>query len=128
MRDLGAHRLRDLIQPEQVYQLVSPDLPSEFPPLRSLEALPNNLPLQLSELVGREADVNEVEKRLAKTRIMTLVGTGGVGKTRLALQVGANLLDSYPDGVWFAELRPADRSELRRRRDRGGARRPRVRR
>jgi len=106
LRDLGAHRLRDLIQPEQVYQLVSPDLPSEFPPLRSLEALPNNLPLQLSELVGREADINEVEKRLAKTRIITLVGTGGVGKTRLALQVGANLLDSYPDGVWFIELAP----------------------
>jgi predicted ATPase/class 3 adenylate cyclase len=106
LRDLGAHRLRDLIQPEQVYQLVSPDLPSEFPPLRSLEALPNNLPLQLSELVGREADVNEVEKRLAKARIMTLVGTGGVGKTRLALQVGANLLDSYPGGVWFVELAP----------------------
>lgn len=106
LHDLGAHRLKDLTHPEQVYQLVAPDLPAEFPPLRSLESLPNNLPLQLTSFIGREADVAEIEELLAHHRLVTLLGSGGVGKTRLSLQVGANLLDRYPDGVWFIEFAP----------------------
>jgi predicted ATPase/class 3 adenylate cyclase len=106
LRDLGAHRLRDLIQPEQVYQLVAPGLPAEFPPLRSLDALPNNLPIQLTQLVGRESDLAEIESLLAKHRLITLVGAGGVGKTRLSLQVGAEVLDRFEDGVWFVDLAP----------------------
>jgi predicted ATPase/class 3 adenylate cyclase len=106
LRDLGAHRLKDLAHPEQVYQLLSPDLPADFPPLRSLESLPNNLPLQVTLFLGREKDVMDIERRLAKTRLLTLVGTGGVGKTRLSLQIGADVLDQYEDGVWLVELAP----------------------
>ena len=106
LRDLGAHRLKDLSHPEQVYQLLSPDLPADFPPLRSLESLPNNLPVQVTLFLGRERDVIDIERRLAKTRLLTLVGTGGVGKTRLSLQIGADVLEQYEDGVWFVDLAP----------------------
>ncbi len=112
LRDLGAHRLKDLTHPEQVYQLVAPGLPQDFPPLRSLEALPNNLPLQLTSFVGREVEILTITQTLAKHRLVTLVGAGGVGKTRLALQVGAELLDSYPDGVWLLEQAPISDGEL----------------
>ena len=106
LRDLGAHRLKDLTHPEQVYQLTAPGLPGEFPPLRSLEALPNNLPLQITSFVGRELEILTVSEALGKQRLVTLVGAGGVGKTRLAMQVGADLLDRYEDGVWLVELAP----------------------
>jgi predicted ATPase/class 3 adenylate cyclase len=106
LRDLGLHRLKDLAQPEQVYQLVAPDLPQKFFPLRSLDALPNNLPLQLTSFIGREREIERVVDLLDTHRLVTLVGTGGVGKTRLALQVGADVLDRYEDGVWFLELAP----------------------
>ena len=111
-RDLGAQRLKDLAQPEQVYQLVAPDLPQEFPPLRSLDALPNNLPLQITSFVGRDEEIQTIEKRLQQTRLLTLVGSGGVGKTRLALQVGADLLDRYEDGVWLVEFAPLTDPDL----------------
>jgi predicted ATPase/class 3 adenylate cyclase len=104
LRDLGAHRLKDLAHPEQVFQLVAADLPAEFPPLKSLDALPNNLPLQVTSFVGRESDLEEVKGLARKSRLLTLVGPGGVGKTRLASQVGAELLDDYADGVWLVEL------------------------
>ena len=104
LRDLGSHRLKDLAQPQQVFQLVAADLQENFPSLRSLDALPNNLPLQVTSLVGRDKDVAEVKSLLEKTHLLTLAGPGGVGKTRLALQAGADLLDSYPDGVWIIEL------------------------
>ncbi len=104
LRGLGAHRLKDLAHPEQVFQLVAAGLPAEFPSLRSLDSLPNNLPLQVTSFLGRDEDVAEVKKLLEKTRLLTLAGTGGVGKTRLALQVGAELLDQHPDGVWFVDL------------------------
>jgi predicted ATPase/class 3 adenylate cyclase len=106
LRDLGEHRLKDLIQREQVYQLVAEGLPETFPPLRSLESLPNNLPLQLTSFVGREEEVAEIAALIGTTRLLTLVGTGGVGKTRTALQVAADLLDGSGDGVWFVDLAP----------------------
>ncbi len=106
LRDLGSHRLKDLAQPEQVYQLIAPDLPQKFFPLRSLDVLPNNLPLQLTSFVGREDEIETVKTLANAHRLTTLVGTGGVGKTRLGLQAGAELLDRYEDGVWFVELAP----------------------
>jgi predicted ATPase/class 3 adenylate cyclase len=112
LRDLGAHRLKDLAHPEHVFQVVAADLPAEFPPLRSLDALPNNLPLQVTSFVGRETDLDEVKNLVEKTRLITLVGPGGVGKTRLALQVGADLLDRYPEGVWVIQLAALSDPEL----------------
>ncbi len=106
MRDLGAHRLRDLARPEQVYQLCHADLPDDFPALRSLSALPNNLPVQLTSFVGREAEIAEVRELLGRSRLLTLTGAGGSGKTRLALQVAAETLDDHPDGVWWVDLAP----------------------
>lgn len=106
LRDLGSHRLKDLAQPEQVYQLTAPDLPQKFFTLRSLDALPNNLPLQLTTFVGRDDEIERVKVLLDAHRLVTLVGTGGVGKSRLALQIGADVLEHYEDGVWFIELAP----------------------
>lgn len=106
LEDLGAHRLRDLARPEHVYQMCHPELPAEFQPLRSLDTLPNNLPLQLTSFVGREREVRDIRKVFADTRVLTLIGSGGCGKTRLALQVAADLVDEYPDGVWWVELAP----------------------
>ena len=107
LRDLGQHRLKDLAAPEQVHQLTVTDLPSAFPPLRSLSARPdNNLPQQVTTLIGREAELAEIKAALGKHRLVTLVGSGGVGKTRASLEVAADLLESHPDGVWFVELAP----------------------
>jgi predicted ATPase/class 3 adenylate cyclase len=104
LRDLGQHSLKDLQHPEQVYQLLHPHMAADFPPLRSLNVLPNNLPPQLTSFIGRETEMAEVKRLLAGTRLLTLTGAGGSGKTRLALQVAADLLDDYTDGVWFVEL------------------------
>jgi AAA domain len=104
LRDLGEHRLKDLQRPERVAQLLHPELPDAFPPLRSLDALPHNLPVQLTSFVGREADVVRVAALLRATRLLTLTGPGGCGKTRLGFQVAADRLEDYPDGVWVAEL------------------------
>ena len=106
LRDLGSVRLRDLASPERVYQLVHPQLRQDFPALRSLEATPNNLPQQVTSFIGRERELAEVKRLLANTRLLTLLGVGGIGKTRLSLQVAADLMDDYPDGVWLAELAP----------------------
>jgi predicted ATPase/class 3 adenylate cyclase len=111
LRDLGAHRLKDLLQPERVYQLVAPDLPEAFPELRSLDFRPNKLPAQLTSFVGREEEVAEVTAFVQRHRLVTLTGAGGVGKTRLSLQVAANLLDAFRDGVWFVELAPLTNGE-----------------
>ncbi len=108
LRDLGRHRLKDLIEPEHVYQLVAPDLIADFPALRSLEGLRHNLPQQTTALIGREREVAEITDALAANRLVTVVGSGGVGKTRTTLQVGANLLDASGDGVWFIELAPVE--------------------
>ncbi|MBV9402663.1 MAG: adenylate/guanylate cyclase domain-containing protein, partial [Candidatus Eremiobacteraeota bacterium] len=106
LQDLGPHRLKDLARPEQVYQLLAPGLPSDFAPLLSLDLLPNNLPLQLTSFVGREIEVTDIAGMIAPHHLVTIVGSGGVGKTRISLQVGANLLDGSGDGVWFVELAP----------------------
>jgi predicted ATPase len=106
LRDLGEHRLKDLTRPEHIYQVVVPGLPSDFPPLKTLDTQPNNLPLQLTSLVGREREVETVCSLLRKedVHLLTLTGAGGTGKTRLSLQVGAELLEEFPDGVWLVEL------------------------
>ena len=104
--DLGGVRLRDLATSEHVYQLVHPDLRQDFPVLRSLEATPNNLPLQVTSFIGRERELTEIKHLLGKTRMLTLLGMGGMGKTRLSLQIGADVLDNFPDGVWFVDLAP----------------------
>jgi predicted ATPase/class 3 adenylate cyclase len=114
LRLLGEHRLKDLFRPETVFQLLHPQLPVEFPPLRSLDnpALPNNLPMQVTSFIGREKEIGEVQDLLSKTRLLTLTGSGGCGKTRLSLQAGAEVLEVYPDGVWFVELAPLSDSML----------------
>jgi class 3 adenylate cyclase len=103
LRDLGEHRLKDLFRPERVFQLVAPELPSAFPPLRTLGAYRNNLPLQPTPLIGREKEVSDVCNLLRgdETHLLTLTGPGGTGKTRLALQAAADLLDDFPDGTCF---------------------------
>ena len=106
LQDLGSHRLKDLARPEQIYQLLAPNLPRDFPPLRSLETLPNNLPLQLTSFVAREREIAEITALLERHRLVTLAGSGGVGKTRTSLQVGAHLVDGAGNGVWFVELAP----------------------
>ncbi|HZB08058.1 MAG TPA: tetratricopeptide repeat protein [Rubrobacter sp.] len=114
LRDLGQHRLKDLFRPERVFQLLAPELPSEFPPLRTLDAYRNNLPLQPTPLIGREKEVSEVCDLLrgGETRLLTLTGPGGTGKTRLALQAAADLLDDFPDGTFFAQLATLTEAEL----------------
>lgn len=106
LRDLGTHQLKDLARPEQVFQLTHPRLPSEFPPLHSLSTHSNNLPQQLTTFVGREKESEEIKALLVKSRLVTLLGSGGTGKTRLSLQVGADILERFSDGVWFVELAP----------------------
>jgi predicted ATPase/class 3 adenylate cyclase len=104
--ELGEHRLRDLGRPERIVQITHPDLPADFPPLRSLDAYPGNLPVQRTAFVGRETDLAEVRAALDDASVVTLTGVGGVGKTRLALQVAADTVGRYPDGAWFVDLGP----------------------
>ena len=106
LADLGVHRLKDLGRPERIFQLTAAGLPAGFPPLRSLgnPALPNNLPAQLSAFIGRDREVAEVRALVESARLVTLTGAGGCGKTRLGLQVAAELLDGSGDGVWLVEL------------------------
>ena len=104
MVDLGLHRLKDLGRPEHLWQVVHPDLPPEFPPLRSLELFHHNLPVQLTPLIGRAGEIAEVDALLAGDRLVTLTGSAGVGKTRLALAAAAEVVDRYPGGVWWVEL------------------------
>jgi predicted ATPase/class 3 adenylate cyclase/DNA-binding CsgD family transcriptional regulator len=104
LKDLGMHRLRDLARPERVHQLCHPGLESDFPSPRSLDTVPNNLPVQLTSFVGRREEIGEVRRLLRDARMLTLTGTGGCGKTRLALQVAADVLEDFPDGVCVADL------------------------
>ncbi|MGH3801251.1 MAG: ATP-binding protein, partial [Pseudonocardiaceae bacterium] len=104
LADLGVHRLRDLGRPEHVFGLVHPELPAEFAPLRSLDMMPNNLPGELTSFVGRRAELAQIGDPLRRARLLTLTGSGGCGKTRLARQAAADALDRHPDGVWWVEL------------------------
>jgi len=106
LRDLGRLKLRDLASPEHVHQVLHPRLRAEFPALRSLETFPNNLPQQVTPFVGRTRELEEIKALLARSRLVTLFGTGGLGKTRLSLQVAADVLDAYSDGAWLVELAP----------------------
>ena len=108
LRSLGAVRLKDLDRPEPLWQVLAPSLRTDFPPLRSLEATPNNLAQQLNRFIGRETVLPELQALLGQHRLVTLLGTGGIGKSRLAVQLAADLLDAHPDGVWFIELAPVD--------------------
>ncbi len=106
LRDMGEHRLKGLLNPEHLWQLIAPDVRQDFPPLQSLNTIPNNLPVQLTSFIGREHEIAEVKQELAEHRLVTLTGSGGTGKTRLSLQVAAEVLDHFQHGVWFIELAP----------------------
>ncbi len=108
LHDLGEYRLRDLLEPERIWQVLAPGLESSFPPPRTLERHETNLPMQLTTLVGREAEIAHVSAMIERdgARLVTLTGPGGTGKTRLALAVAAEALDTFPDGVWFVDLAP----------------------
>jgi predicted ATPase/class 3 adenylate cyclase len=104
--DLGEHRLRDLGRPTRVFQLATTEHPHEFPPLRTLDAFPGNLPAQVSSFIGRRAEMERVTAALTESRVVTVTGVGGVGKTRLAIQVAAEVLPRYREGAWLVELAP----------------------
>jgi hypothetical protein len=112
LADLGVHRLRDLARPEHLFGLCHEDLEHDFPPVRSLDVLPNNLPIQLTSFVGRRGELGEVESRLTEHRILTLAGSGGCGKSRLAVQAAARLVDRWADGVWWVDLDAVTDPEL----------------
>jgi predicted ATPase/class 3 adenylate cyclase len=105
IQGLGEHRLKDL-RPERICQLVIDGLQVEFPPIRSLDRQPNNLPTQLTSFIGRQAELAEATRLLARTRLLTLTGPGGTGKTRLSLQLAADVAHEFGDGVWFVALEP----------------------
>jgi len=112
LRDLGTHRLKDLSASEHLYEIVIDDLESAFPPLHTLEATPNNLPSQLTSFVGREDEMQELASLVLRNRLVTIMGPGGVGKTRLAIQCAAGLLNDFPDGVWLIDLAATSQPEL----------------
>jgi predicted ATPase/class 3 adenylate cyclase len=106
LKNLGEHRLKGMQWLEHLYQVVAPDLSQEFPPLATAITHPNNLPVQLTSFIGREKEIAAVVELLGKHRLVTLSGVGGVGKTRLSLQVARSIMESFPDGVWFIEFAP----------------------
>ncbi len=106
LRDMGEHRLKGLLNPEHLWQATAPGMQSEFPALPSLNAIPNNLPEQLNSFIGREHELAQTKSMLANTRLLTLIGPGGTGKTRLTLQLAAEVLPEFADGVWLVELAP----------------------
>jgi len=106
LRDLGEHRLKNFERLERIFQVVAQDLPADFPPLKSPDVSPNNLPVQLTSFIGRSREIGEVRQLLSRERLLTLVGPGGSGKTRLALQVAFEMIEHFPDGVFFVALAP----------------------
>jgi predicted ATPase/class 3 adenylate cyclase len=112
LRAMGRHHLKNISEPERVHQLLAADLRREFPALRSIDSRPNNLPRQLTSFVGRDRELAELTRLLQEEPLVTLAGPGGIGKTRLALQTGAALLERFRDGVWFAEFAPISESAV----------------
>jgi predicted ATPase/class 3 adenylate cyclase len=104
--DLGEHKFKDIIQPVHVFQVIAPDLQNEFPALSAQDVLPNNLPMQLTSFIGREHELSEAKQFLSNTRLLTLTGPGGTGKTRLSLQIAQQVLPEFSHGVWLVELAP----------------------
>jgi predicted ATPase/class 3 adenylate cyclase len=112
LRDMGEHLLKDLSRPERIWDLVISGVASEFPPLRTLNAVPNNLPVQLTSFLGRQHEIAEGRQLLMDGRLLTLTGPGGTGKTRLALQIAADATDRFPDGIYFVPLGTISQSDL----------------
>lgn len=110
--DSGERRLKDLVRLEHIYQLNAPGLAGSFAPIKTLDSYRHNLPAQLTSFIGREGEMAEVKRTIVTHRLVTLTGPGGTGKTRLSLQVAADLLDQFPSGVWFVELAPLSNPEL----------------
>ena len=106
LRDMGMQKFAGVPSSQRVFQVIASDLPTEFPSLRTVDNLPNNLPTQLTSFVGREKELVDVKRLLQNTHLLTLIGPGGTGKTRLSTQAASEVLDQYPDGVWFVELAP----------------------
>ena len=109
--DLGTVRLRDLSRPERVWQVVADGLAASFPPLRSLDAAPHNLPAPRTSFIGREKELAAVARLVRDERVVTLTGSGGCGKTRLALHAAAELVDAHPGGTWWVDLAPVTTAE-----------------
>src|SRR5689334_15648591 len=106
LRDMGEQRLKDMIRSESIFQLVIENLPCDFPPIKTLDIVHHNLPAQMTSFIGRERELTEIKEALRAHRLVTLIGSGGAGKSRLSLQVGRALLDQFSDGVWLVELAP----------------------
>lgn len=104
LRDMKEHRLKGLLNPEHLWQVLAPDLAQDFPALQTLNSIPNNLPIQLTSFIGRENEIHEIKHLVEHNRLVTLTGSGGVGKTRHSLQVGAEVLDAFANGVWLVEF------------------------
>jgi predicted ATPase/class 3 adenylate cyclase len=112
LRDLGAHRLKDLPDPERIFQLVIPGLRADFPAIRSLDAHPHNLPTRLTSFVGRVNELDDLGRLLAENRLVSLTGPGGVGKSSLATELARQTVDAFPDGAWFVGLEAINDPEL----------------
>jgi len=106
LRDMGERRLKDMIRSESIYQLVIENLPSEFPPINTLDIYRHNIPAQMTSFIGRETERAEIKQALNAYRLVTLTGSGGAGKSRLSLQVGMECLHQFSDGIWLVELAP----------------------
>ncbi|HSR21748.1 MAG TPA: AAA family ATPase, partial [Anaerolineales bacterium] len=112
LRDMETHRLKGLANPVRLWQVEAPGLMVDFPALQTLNGIPNNLPIQVTSFIGREKETQDIQSLLERHRLVTLTGPGGIGKTRLSLQAGSMLLDSFTDGVWHVELEALTETDL----------------